>query len=54
MEPRQLIAYALLALILASLVAAYFHLTREVRAHRRSYRKAAIRTRERIEASSRS
>lgn len=54
MELRQIIAYALLALMLVSLVAVYFRVTREWRASRRSHRKAEDRTRQRIDAATRS
>lgn len=49
MEPRQLIAYAILALMAASLFTAYWLLSRERRAHNRAHRTAQRRSRERIE-----
>jgi Flp pilus assembly protein TadB len=49
MEPRQLIAYLILALMAAGLFAVYWFLSRERRAHHRAHRTAQRRSRERIE-----
>ena len=49
MEARQIVAYLLLAAILAGLFAAYWYVSRERRAHHRAHRAAVRRARERIE-----